>query len=148
MKTCEKIRMYRKRKGFTQKQLGNKLNVSAAAISQFEKQENIQIETIKKIADALECNVTELLGEEFGEMTVNKTAKEMFEELGFKKNKSICFNDKWILYERESDKGCDLLTIEFKNGYYVYTSSLRCPMKTYKAVHLAIHQQLLELGWL
>lgn len=77
-----------------------------------------------------------------------KTAKEMFEELGFIKNESICYNEQHILYEKELNDVCDILTIEFVDGYYVYTSSWRVPMKTYKAIHLAIHKQMSELGWL
>ena len=76
------------------------------------------------------------------------TAKEMFEVLGFRKNESICYTDQHILYEKVVMNGTDILTIEFKDGHYVFTSCFRCPMKTYKGVHKAIHQQLKDLGWL
>lgn len=77
-----------------------------------------------------------------------KTAKEMFEEMGFRKNESICYNNQHILYEKPVMDGTDILTVEFKDMYCVYSSSLFRPMKTYKDVHLAIHKQMIELGWL
>lgn len=49
----ENIKTIRKTKGLTQKQLGQLLGVSQAAIGQFESgKSNLTIDTIKKIADA------------------------------------------------------------------------------------------------
>ena len=50
----ENIKTIRKTKGLTQKQLGQLLGVSQAAIGQFKSgKSNLTIDTIKKIADAL-----------------------------------------------------------------------------------------------
>lgn len=73
-------------------------------------------------------------------------AKEMFEELGFIKNKSSCYNEEYILYEKPTQ--FDILTIEFKNGYFVYTSCQNAPMKTDRKVLKAINQQMKELHWI
>lgn len=54
MSIGENIKKIRKEKGLTQKQLGNKLGISQAAIGQFENSSNLKIDTIQKIADALE----------------------------------------------------------------------------------------------
>ncbi|MBD5479573.1 MAG: helix-turn-helix transcriptional regulator [Lachnospiraceae bacterium] len=58
----ESIKKIRKEKGFTQKQLGEKLGVSQAAIGQFESNKaNPKIETIQKIADALNVTINEII---------------------------------------------------------------------------------------
>ena len=54
MKVGNKIKEIRKEKGITQSELAKSLKVSPAAISQFEQKENLKLETIKKIADALQ----------------------------------------------------------------------------------------------
>ena len=54
MTTGELIKLARKKAGLTQAELGKRLNVSPAAISQFEKASaNLTSETVKKIADVL-----------------------------------------------------------------------------------------------
>lgn len=58
----ESIKKIRKEKGLTQKQLGEKLGISQAAIGQFESNKaNPQMETIRKIADALEVELWEIV---------------------------------------------------------------------------------------
>ena len=60
--TGEKIRQTRKEAGLTQKELGEKLKVSQAAIAQYENEKsNLQLHTIRKIADALDCSVNTLI---------------------------------------------------------------------------------------
>ena len=55
MKTRELIRKYRKKKQLTMKQLGEKIDVSEQAISQYERGlRNVNLETLIKIAEALE----------------------------------------------------------------------------------------------
>ena len=62
--TGEKIRQARKEAGLTQKELGEKLKVSQAAIAQYENENaNLQLHTIRKIADALCCSVNTLIGD-------------------------------------------------------------------------------------
>lgn len=62
MKTVgENIRHIRKRKGLTQKELGEKLGISQAAIGQFEKSTRPpKVETISKIAFALDASIYDL----------------------------------------------------------------------------------------
>ena len=64
-----------------------------------------------------------------------KTAKEMFEELGFKK---IDTSDSTILYVRGFDE------VWFNIPLKSYSSLYRITIE----LHKAIHQQLKELGWL
>lgn len=75
------------------------------------------------------------------------TAEEMFKELGFIKNTSICYSDEHILYEKPVNNGTDIFTIEFKDGYFVYTNTFRFPIKTNMEVLKAINKQVEELGW-
>lgn len=76
------------------------------------------------------------------------TAQEMFEKLGFTKNTSDCYNEKHILYERYDKKSKDILSVEFIENYFVYTTTFRLPMKTYGNLLKAINKQMKELGWL
>lgn len=62
MSIGENIRRIRKEKGMTQKELGEKLGISQAAIGQFENDNsNLKIDTIKKIAVALDVEYTRLI---------------------------------------------------------------------------------------
>lgn len=63
MTVGENIRKIRKEKGLTQKQLGELLNMTQSAIGQFENDKTSpKIETIKKIASALDVSITDILG--------------------------------------------------------------------------------------
>lgn len=55
-------RKIRLQKGFTQKQIAEKLNVSGAAVAQWEKTKNLRPATAHKIAGALGCSVAEIYG--------------------------------------------------------------------------------------
>ena len=56
-----KIKEIRKRKGITQKELAQRLGVTASAVSQYEKPgANLTQETLQKIAAALDCRVIEV----------------------------------------------------------------------------------------
>ena len=76
------------------------------------------------------------------------TAQEMFEKLGFLKNTSECYDEKHILYEKFDEKSKDILTVEFVDEYFVYTSTLRMALKTRIDLLKAITQQMKDLGWL
>jgi transcriptional regulator with XRE-family HTH domain len=53
----------RERRGFTQAQLGAKAGIAAGAISHFETGQRVpSLESLVKLADALECSVDLLLG--------------------------------------------------------------------------------------
>jgi transcriptional regulator with XRE-family HTH domain len=57
MKVGNKIREIRKEKGLTQKELGKRLGVSDMSVSRYENAENMQLETLKKVAAALEVPI-------------------------------------------------------------------------------------------
>lgn len=62
MKFGDKMKAERKKKGLAQKELGKKLGVSQAMIAQYENGErNPKVETIKKIAEALEVDISTLV---------------------------------------------------------------------------------------
>ena len=79
-------------------------------------------------------------------MLSSKTAEQLFEELGFRKNQSVCYDDKNIKYEKESSNGCDILTVHFYNGAFVYTENMNCAMVTDGKMLKAIYRQMMELG--
>ena len=62
MKIGENIRHARQKAGLTQKELGEKLGISQAAVGQFESDKaNPKIETLLKIATALNIKLSELV---------------------------------------------------------------------------------------
>ena len=62
MNIGERIKHIRKESGVTQKQLAEKLGMTQAAIVQFESEKsNPKIDTLKKIANALNVSVTDFL---------------------------------------------------------------------------------------
>lgn len=76
----------------------------------------------------------------------SKTAEQLFYELGFRKNQSVCYDDKNIKYEKESSNGCDILTVHFYNGTFVYTENMNRAMVTDGKMLKAIYRQMIELG--
>ena len=57
-----RIKEIRKSKGITQKELAARLGVVPSAVSQFENSDNnIKIETLEKIAKALDCSIVDLI---------------------------------------------------------------------------------------
>lgn len=59
----ENIKKARKRAGLTQKQLADKLDISASAVGQFEKSNNLRFETVQKIAEVLSIDIQELFSD-------------------------------------------------------------------------------------
>lgn len=62
MNIGENIRKARKKAGLTQKELGQKMGISQAAIGQFENSNELTMKTINKVALALNINAAELFG--------------------------------------------------------------------------------------
>ena len=74
MKVNEKIKDARKAAGLTQKQLAEKLGVSAAMVAQYENGHRLpKVQTLKKIAYALNINVSDLL-DDLEQNTLNPVA--------------------------------------------------------------------------
>ena len=81
------------------------------------------------------------------------TAFEMFKELGFRKNTSICYGKEHIVYEKaigneDDDSGFDIFTVEFKDKKFTYRNTWNSAIKTDVVMLKAINQQCKELGWL
>ena len=72
-------------------------------------------------------------------------AEEMFEQLGFRKNKSICFDDQYILYEKTSWN--DIYTVRFYDNYCMFTDTCNRCLEMPKELIKAIYMQMKELGW-
>ena len=64
----DNIKKIRTDKNITQKQLADRINVSAAAISQFEKSDSLRIDTLQKIAEALEVELSNLIAPYYSEI--------------------------------------------------------------------------------
>lgn len=88
MSIGENIRHLRKEKGWTQAQLAEKLSVSQQMIGQFENSKKPpKIETVEKIAMALEVSMVDLMGYDYWDQKLNpngKLTKEVEQEEGFK----------------------------------------------------------------
>lgn len=79
-------------------------------------------------------------------MLLSETAEQLFEELGFKKNQSVCYDDINIKYEKECSDGCDIQTVHFYNGGFVYTENMNRALMTDGKLLKAIYRQMMELG--
>lgn len=75
MPTGTKIKEIRKQKGLTQKQLGDLCGMADSAIRRYENgNANPKIETLQKIADALGCDILDLMEIEVEPITTDKMA--------------------------------------------------------------------------
>ena len=82
MNIGERIKHIRKESGVTQKQLAEKLGMTQAAIVQFESEKsNPKIDTLKKIANALNVSVTDFLddGESITEIGENGKYENLYD---------------------------------------------------------------------
>lgn len=78
MTTGEWIKTFRKEKGLTQSQLGDMLGITPQAVAQYENgKRNPKIETLQKIADALEVNVLNLIGIKTDQQKANGSHESM-----------------------------------------------------------------------
>lgn len=71
----------------------------------------------------------------------NDSTRNVFEGLGFIKNTSICYDEQHILYEKAVMDETDILFVEFKNGYVIYTNTARNCLKIYPDILKAINKQ-------
>lgn len=70
-----KIKEIRKQKGLTQKQLGDLCGIADSNIRKYENgKQNPKIETLQKIADALGCDILDLMEIEVEPITTDKMA--------------------------------------------------------------------------
>lgn len=84
MTTGQIIRAIRKQRGLTQKELGELLSVSAQAIGQFETNDNPpKIETLEKIAAALQVSVPALIGQAKQELSYYASLEQKLSHIGY-----------------------------------------------------------------
>lgn len=76
------------------------------------------------------------------------TAQEMFEQLGYIKNESICYNNEHIVYEKPLLNGTDIFIVEFYIGAVIYTNTAYHCLRMHSSLLKAINKQFEELGWL
>lgn len=88
----EKIKFYRQQKGYTQKKLGELCGMADSAIRRYESgRANPKIETLVKIANALDCNIIDLddsLKAEYNELqeaekNIHSSLKQITESLNY-----------------------------------------------------------------
>lgn len=73
----ENIKKIRKNKGLLQKELGEKLGVTAATISAFENNKtNIKFSTARKVAEALGVTIEELVGDNWSFFTLKEFKRD------------------------------------------------------------------------
>ena len=84
MTVGENIKRIRKEKGLTQKELGERLKMTQSAIWQFENDKTSpRIETIEKIASALDVTPPDLMGHEYWDKKYPRVAQRSEELKGF-----------------------------------------------------------------
>lgn len=77
-----RIKEVRKEKGITQQQLADRLHVSRQAISKFENGDSVTVNTLSKVAEALDCPVMLLLIDEKERVMIDiETAKDCMRDL-------------------------------------------------------------------
>lgn len=77
----DKIKVFRKSKGFTQEELAIRLNIVRQTVSKWEKGISVpDAENLQKLADVLEVDVKQLLGVDV-DVNIEKPNKELVEQL-------------------------------------------------------------------
>ena len=85
MTTGDRIKDARKKRGWTQAELADKLGISYVGVSQWENnQRNPKLETLRQIANALEVPVSSLMPSSFSEILEDETLGVFLE--GIKKH--------------------------------------------------------------
>ncbi len=81
MSLGENIKKYRKEKGITQKELGLILGKKEITVRKYESENiSLNIETINKIAEALDVTVNDLIGINKIKMKINSTFEDAFSQ--------------------------------------------------------------------
>ena len=120
LSTGEKIKQARKEAGLTQKELGDKLGITYQQIGQYENgKRKPKLETLQRIADALEIEMLSLLTKEYITQTdiTQKDFHDWIDTLGETKSDRIneLFDN---LNEEGQDKAIDLVELLTKIPEY------------------------------
>lgn len=127
----DNIKHFRKKRGLTQKQLGNKLGISQSAIGQFEKGTSLKIETIQKIAAALEISVSLLLAGtdiNYNEVTKSRDidAKSMTKRLALIKFLDCIYSSAYITKIKILDSNTNNTDIYVGEYVSIATNTYSC----------------------
>ena len=124
MKIGENIRHARQKAGLTQKELGEKLGISQAAVGQFESDKaNPKIETLLKIATALNIKLSELV-------PMNNALDWAFEEI--EENRIV---REYSAIDTAIKDNLDKMNDSAKKKVYDYTEDLIQNPKNWKEKH-------------
>lgn len=145
MTVGENIRKIRKEKGLTQKQLGERLNMTQSAIGQFEKAKTSpKLETVEKIAHALDVHAAELMGlsayiSELRKETSKQTAFfDFLDSIGYRIH-DINFDGKWGITIEESGK--DIYITHEEMDILKYTTKENIDLRISKYISDGKHNQ-------
>ncbi|MBS4980689.1 MAG: helix-turn-helix domain-containing protein [Lachnospiraceae bacterium] len=80
----EKVKEIRKRKGLSQLELGEKMNISQQAVAKYERiNDPPKLTTVRKIADALDITISELI-DDWGKYTLEEISSDIDKETVYK----------------------------------------------------------------
>lgn len=107
MTVGEKIRKYRKERKLTQKQLGELCGINESQIRRYElglKNSNPKIETLQKIADALDMSLFEFLDDDYFDVATDEEPGSLERASDFLENKLKSITDNKNISDKEKSK--------------------------------------------
>lgn len=108
----DKIKVFRKSKGFTQEELAIRLNIVRQTVSKWEKGISVpDAENLQKLADVLDVDVKQLLGVDV-DVDIEKSNKELVEQLAR-------INEQLIIKNRREKRIWKIVGIVLL-GYLIY----------------------------
>lgn len=119
----ENIKIYRERRNYTQRELGDKIGKTWEMISRYERGESSALKQLDKLADALNVDPRDLLKDSSSQVDNYSTNKIPFftsipTDLDFSKNKSYIFYPApdWILQIDIDAFAVDMSIVDGSNG--------------------------------
>lgn len=104
MDTGERIRSARNQRGITQKQLGKACGIDEANIRKYETgRQNPKLETLKKIADALEIPISDLIGIPIDEKAMESVMRDSKHAITFETDEHIGIRSRSALVRYRKD---------------------------------------------
>lgn len=122
MTVGENIKRIRKERGLTQKELGERLGMTQSAIWQFESDKTSpKIETVEKIATALDVTPYDLMGHEYWDKKYPDVAQRSEELRGF-----FCYLDSLGYLVGDAYIGSSISMADFKSLGKMFLISKNC----------------------